>query len=65
MNILAARSSNHKPLADNFVEKVERRSHAKRGFKFQASWQLVEECNEVIKKAWERNDQLLSGMRSV
>lgn len=50
--MLAARSSNHKPLRANFSEELETRISYKKGFKFEASWLLDDEYNRIIQDAW-------------
>ncbi|XP_059436588.1 uncharacterized protein LOC132169591 [Corylus avellana] len=52
VKILAARTSDHKPIFLTYLEKEEEYIHAKRGTKFEAKWLLDEGAMEVIKAAW-------------
>jgi hypothetical protein len=52
VRILAATSSDHKPVLVEFLEESRERWCGNRGFKFEASWWVDEECGTVIKNAW-------------
>lgn len=56
VELMVARSSDHKPiLLEQFC--VERdRSQDWRNFKYEASWALEEECEMVIKGGWRQDD---------
>lgn len=52
VKILAARTSDHKPMFITYSNKEGECMHAKRGAKFEAKWLLDEGANEIIKNAW-------------
>lgn len=52
--VLPARSSDHKPLLLSVHNRCRLYGPKRRSFKFEASWTLDEECNDVIKATWER-----------
>lgn len=53
VQVLAARSSDHKPLLVNFARHKEERYYSKNGLKFEAKWMLEEEYQEVVRDAWQ------------
>jgi hypothetical protein len=54
VTMMAARSSNHKPLLVNYSKKIVRSGRQKKGFKFEDSWTTDEKYSEQIKLAWSR-----------
>jgi hypothetical protein len=54
VTMMAARSSNHKPLPVNYSMKIVRGGRQKKGFKFEDSWTTDEKYSEQIKLAWSR-----------
>jgi hypothetical protein len=52
VQVLATRSSDHKPLLVNFARQKKNRFFLKKRFKFEAKWTL-EEYNEIVKEAWQ------------
>jgi hypothetical protein len=59
VNILAARTSDHKPLLLSFTNTEEKARQVQRGTKFEAKWLADEESREVITSTW--NDCLGGG----
>lgn len=51
VEVMAARSSDHKPLWVSFPSSLIR-SQQRRSFQFEASWNIDAECEEVIKSVW-------------
>jgi hypothetical protein len=56
VKILVARTSDHKPLLVEFHGENRDRRVGTKGFKFEASWWVNEECGAVIQDAWDGND---------
>jgi hypothetical protein len=52
VQVLAARSSDHKPLLLNWENNGQGNDKGKRGFKFEMSWTLDEEYQKVVEEAW-------------
>lgn len=52
--VLPARSSDHNPILILFNDEPPEPGLSRRGFKFEAKWQLDPECRDVIKAAWEK-----------
>jgi hypothetical protein len=52
VHILAARTSNHKPLLLQFSQEKEERMEFYRSFKFEAKWQLEDEFGDLVEKTW-------------
>lgn len=53
MQVLTARTSDHKPLLTNFSKEKEERVFFQMGFKFEASWLLDDEYHNIIQEAGE------------
>jgi hypothetical protein len=53
VDVLAARSSDHKPLLIRIGGEDDSRVQFYRSFKFEAKWLLDEECQHVIWQAWD------------
>jgi hypothetical protein len=53
VDVLAARSSDHKPLLIRVLGAGENQVRFHRSFKFEAKWLLDEECQQVIHQAWD------------
>lgn len=51
VQVLAGRSSDHKPLLIGFAEEFNNNITCRRGSKFEARWLLDEELDKVIKEA--------------
>lgn len=51
MRVLAARTSDHKPLLVNFESSPAQQKHY-RGFKFEAGWVVEKYLHDVIQEAW-------------
>lgn len=56
VQVMEARTSDHKPLLACFSKEKEERLYYKKGFKFEASWLLDKEYHEVVKEAWEAGE---------
>jgi ribonuclease HI len=56
VQVLAERSSDHKPLLIRVMKEREERIPVQTGFKFEASWLLDEDYNTIIKESWEGGD---------
>jgi hypothetical protein len=52
VQVLAARSSDHKPLLLNWENNGQGNETSKRGFKFEMSWIVEEEYQKVVEEAW-------------
>jgi hypothetical protein len=52
VTILAARTSDHKPLLVSFTNMEEEIRHIQRGSKFEAKWLMDEESHDIITGAW-------------
>ena len=62
VHVLAARSSNHKPLLICFNHEPEERTRAHKGFKFKAKWQLDSEYKVAVEEAWQEGGVGQSGL---
>jgi hypothetical protein len=60
VQVLAARSSDHKPLLLNWESNGQGIDKGNRGFKFEMSWTLDEEYRKVVEDAWHKipNDDI-------
>jgi hypothetical protein len=56
MQVLLSKASNHKPILIILGKDTEDRTVFSRGFKFEASWLLDDEYNNVMQKAWGEAD---------
>jgi hypothetical protein len=56
VQVLAARSSDHKPLLICFSTNRPFRHTTKRGFKFEASWMLEKDFDKVIQEEWKSSN---------
>ncbi|KAF5452240.1 hypothetical protein F2P56_027262 [Juglans regia] len=54
VEVLAARTSDHKPLLMHILKLKGKRWERKRWFKYEAGWALEEECERIIKEVWEK-----------
>jgi hypothetical protein len=52
VEVLPARSSNHKPL-NVILRHCRAWRRGQQSFKYEASWGLDEECRDVVARAWE------------
>ncbi|XP_042942921.1 uncharacterized protein LOC122277107 [Carya illinoinensis] len=56
MEVLPARTSDHKPLVIHVLQGEMRRWVRKQRFKYETSWDLEEDCSEVVKRAWTKEE---------
>ena len=64
VDVLAARSLDHKPILIRFGGEDDTRVHFYRSFKFEAKWLLDEECQHVIRQAWDEGYNGLTPMQT-
>ncbi|XP_042964510.1 uncharacterized protein LOC122298707 [Carya illinoinensis] len=57
VEVLAARSSDHKPIMLSTKQVDKRGWKGSRQFRYEASWALEEECKVVLKRAWQNLSQ--------
>ena len=57
VQVLAARSSDHKPLLLVLDTNLQENSKSRRGFKFEMSWTLEEGYQQIVEEAWNRVPQ--------
>ena len=55
VQILLAKASDHKPLLITILREKEDHQAFPRGFKFEASWLLDEENNNIVQEAWAKS----------
>jgi hypothetical protein len=65
VHILAARTSDHKPLLLQFSQEKEERMEFYRSFKFEAKWQLEDEFGDLVEKTWQGDNDGTSGLQLV
>ncbi|KAF5463963.1 hypothetical protein F2P56_014082 [Juglans regia] len=53
VEVLAARCSDHRPILLYVNQKFSSERKRKRLFRYEAKWSLEEDCEEVIKRAWQ------------
>jgi hypothetical protein len=56
VNVLAAYSSDHNPLAMTIFSREENEVRQQRGFKVEASWMLDDEYNGIVQQAWDEGE---------
>jgi hypothetical protein len=56
VNVLAACSSDHNPLAMTIFSREENEVRQQRGFKVEASWMLDDEYNGIVQQAWDEGE---------
>jgi hypothetical protein len=56
VQVLETIHSDHKPILVVFSKEKKERIYYRKGFKFEASWQLDEEYQDIVKEAWVAED---------
>lgn len=64
VSILAAWSSDHKPLMISIVQAGEVRNQYHKSFKFEAKWLIDEECQKIVEEAWTNGEPGISAMHA-
>jgi hypothetical protein len=65
VHILPSRVSNHKPLLITLLRHEEECHIFSKGFKFEASWLLDEEYNDIVRAAWANKEGGFSALSAV
>ncbi|XP_059446420.1 uncharacterized protein LOC132177967 [Corylus avellana] len=65
VRILAARSSDHKPLLVRFGTFSKVRQRKRRGFRFEASWTVENDFQEIVQEAWGEGNGVTQGLESM
>ncbi|XP_035543621.1 uncharacterized protein LOC118347698 [Juglans regia] len=56
VEVMATRTSDHKPLLMHILKMKGKRGERKMGFKYEAGWALEKDCERIIKKVWEKKE---------
>ncbi|XP_035545078.1 uncharacterized protein LOC118348178 [Juglans regia] len=56
VEILAARTSDHKPILIHVLKGKKRNWVKNQGFKYEANWALEEDCEEVMRHVWNKDE---------
>jgi hypothetical protein len=65
VNVLAARSSDHKPIWVQYAARSGKHNSYRRRFKFEAKWHLYGEFGKIMDEAWQGESEGVSAMQVV